>query len=188
MSARIPRVRPEQLDPDQRALYDAIVGGPRAAGMQHFALTDDDGALNGPFNALLLAPAAGGALQSVGAALRYRSALTPRMRESAILLVATHWHSAFEWHAHEGAARAAGLTEEDLAVIRALGTPPFVDPAEVACLRVVSALLRGDVSDDEWAAASDHLDPRLVFELSTLVGYYSTLALQLRTFRAERDE
>ena len=43
-----------QLGPEARRLYDAITQGPRASGPQHFALTREDGGLNGPFNAFLL--------------------------------------------------------------------------------------------------------------------------------------
>ncbi len=51
-----------------------------------------------------------------------------------------HWRSDFEQYAHEAVARAAGLTGTELAAIR-------------------------------------------LFELLALVGYYATLALQLRVFR-----
>ena len=45
------------------------------------------------------------------------------------------------------------------------------------------ALLDGDLDDARWAEASTALGDAVVFELTTLVGYYSTLALQLRVFR-----
>lgn len=86
---------PAQLDPDARALYDRINAGPRGASM-----LDDQGALIGPFNAMLLSPALGDPLQELGAAIRYRSALTDRCRELAILVVAAHWSSAFEQQVH----------------------------------------------------------------------------------------
>ena len=49
--------------------------------------------------------------------------------------------------------------------------------------RATLALLDGDLSDDAWDAASTALGVDGVFELTALVGYYSTLALQLRVFR-----
>ena len=49
--------------------------------------------------------------------------------------------------------------------------------------RAVVALLDGDLDDDQLAEASGTLGAAVVFELTTLVGYYSTLALQLRVFR-----
>jgi 4-carboxymuconolactone decarboxylase len=188
VTARIPRLRPDRLDPAQRALYDTISGGPRATGPQHFALTDADGGLLGPFNALLLSPELGGALQGVGAAVRFAAHLTPRVREAAILLVAAAEDSAFERHAHEAVGRAVGLTDDELGALRAGGLPPGADADEAAHLRVVQALIEGDVDDALWAGDADRIGPRAVFELSTLVGYYRTLALQLRVFRVGADE
>jgi 4-carboxymuconolactone decarboxylase len=148
-------------------------------------LTDDAGALNGPFNALLYSPPLGNALQALGAAVRYSTDLTPRERELAILIVAAHWSSVFEQHAHESVGRAAGLTDDDFAVIRGGGVPVLDDPHELAVAEATHAMARGDLSDADWAAASTALSDATIFELSTLVGYYATLALQLRIFRVE---
>ncbi|HVT70755.1 MAG TPA: hypothetical protein VHF26_23610, partial [Trebonia sp.] len=58
---RLPGLAPADLDNDQRALYDAIAGGPRAKN-RNIPLTDPDGHLLGPFNAMLLSPTLGGRL------------------------------------------------------------------------------------------------------------------------------
>jgi 4-carboxymuconolactone decarboxylase len=48
----------------------------------------------------------------------------------------------------------------------------------------VRALVQvGDLDDEEYAAAVAGLGEAGVFELTTLAGYYATLALQLRVFR-----
>jgi 4-carboxymuconolactone decarboxylase len=65
------------------------------------------------------------------------------------------------------------------------GSSAVGDETESACLRLVSALLAGDVDDPTWSACVPPLDAAAVFELTTLVGYYSTLALQMRVFRVE---
>ena len=181
--SRIPLTPPAALEPAQRTLYEAIAGGPRATGPQHFALTAPDGALLGPFNAFLLAPELGDALQRLGAAVRYATSLPPRIREGAILLVAAHWDSAFERHAHEAVGRSVGLTDDEVETLARGEVPETGDAAEVTALRLARAIATGDVSDDEWAASAPALGERAVFELTTLVGYYATLALQLRVFR-----
>ena len=182
------RATPAELTEEQRALYERITGGPRAAGPQHFALTDAEGRLAGPFDALLLSPAVGTALQEVGAAVRYGSDLTDRVRELAILLVAGHWECAFERSAHEAIGRAVGLSEPEIAAATAGTQPDLSDPAESAALAAVEALvLRGDLGDEEYTTAVDRLGERGVFELTTLVGYYATLAMQLRVFRADEE-
>jgi 4-carboxymuconolactone decarboxylase len=182
VSRRLARLRPASLTPGQRALYDAIAGGPRAQGP--FALTDENGALEGPFNAMLLQPDLGAALQALGGAIRYRTTLSTRSREIATLTVARAWDSAFERHAHEAVARAAGMSDAEITALRAGDPSPFTDPAERLVLEICTALaFRHDLTDDEYRAAVDQLGEPAMFELTTLVGYYATLALQLRVFR-----
>lgn len=180
-------MRPEQLDAAQRALYEAITSGPRgrdpgAAG----GLVGADGALTGPFNAMLLTPALGARLQALGAAIRYESQLPPRCREIAILLVAREWRSDVEWHAHDQAGRAAGLTGAEIAAIGAGDDPGFTDESEQATARTARALAsRRDLTDEEFAAAASALGDAAVTELIILVGYYALLALELRVLRVD---
>jgi 4-carboxymuconolactone decarboxylase len=184
MTERIPALTPDTLNKAQAHLYDQIAGGPRAAGPQHFALTAENGALRGPFNAMLLAPKLGTAVQELGSALRYRGALTDRSREIAILLVAAHWDSAFEREAHEAVGRASGLTDDELAALSAGQAHAFAAEEGIVA-QVTTALLDGDLDDATWRAAEVGLGAAVVFELATLVGYYGMLALQLRIFRVD---
>jgi len=182
--ARLERLVPESLDDQQRALYELISAGPRAAGPQVFGLVGDDGALEGPFNAMLLCPILGTALQELGAALRYRTSLSDRAREIAILAVAAHEDSAFEWHAHQAVGRLTGLTGTDFAAIRAGLAPADANDVERAVVDVTFRILGdGDLDDPAFENAVACLRPEGLQELMTLVGYYRMLALQLRVFR-----
>jgi 4-carboxymuconolactone decarboxylase len=181
--SRLAKLSPASLDADQRAVYDAVAGGPRAAGPQLFRLVDDQGGLEGPFNAFLLQPRLGLALQAVGSAVRYETTLSDRAREVAILVVAAVRDSTFERHAHEAVGRHVGLTETELESIGA-GRYDELPTDE----RLVAALTRelldaGDLGDESYDEAVDSLGLPQLFELLTLVGYYDTLALQLRVFR-----
>ena len=181
--ARLPKFEPPALDAEQRSLYDAIAGGRRAQGPQLFRLADAAGRLEGPFNAFLLQPRLGSALQALGASVRYDTGLDDRCREIAILIVAAHWRSDFEWHAHEAVGRAAGLGDAELAALRE-GCHAELAGRESVVARTAAALVtRGDLDDAEYGEAVGHLGPAGLFELLTLVGYYATLALQLRVFR-----
>lgn len=184
MTRRVPARLPDQLTPQQRAVYDRIAGGPRAAGPALFEMVDPQGRLNGPFDAMLTSPGVGDALQALGAAVRYGSGISDRIREMAILAVATHWDSAFERYAHEPIGRAAGLTEAEVAGLRTLPAPVPPDSTEAAALDLVQALcVDGDVDDATYARVAESLSEAAVFELTTLVGYYTTLALIMRAFR-----
>jgi 4-carboxymuconolactone decarboxylase len=55
---------------------------------------------------------------------------------------------------------------------------------ESVVARTAAALLeRGDLDDAEYREAVGQVGTEGLFELLTLVGYYATLALQLRVFR-----
>jgi 4-carboxymuconolactone decarboxylase len=175
---RLRPLHPDELDADQRAVYDALADPPGRVGL------DPDGSLQGPFDAMLRAPRSGAALQSVGAALRYRSVLSERVRELATLLVAAHHRSAFEWHAHAPLAAAAGLPDALVEAIRTGGPVEPDDPAERAAAVAVGELLAtGDLDDGTWAGAVGALGEAGAVELTTLVGYYSLLATQMRVLR-----
>ncbi|MEP7036181.1 MAG: carboxymuconolactone decarboxylase family protein [Dermatophilaceae bacterium] len=182
--SRLERLVPERLDEQQQVLYEQIIGGPRSSGPQAFRLVGADGALEGPFNAMLLCPAVGTALQALGAAVRYSTSLSDRAREMAILAVAAHEDSAFEWHAHEAVGRLAGLTGADFAAIRAGLAPAGATDEERAVVDATLHLLHdGDLEDQAFQTVLAHLHPVGLQELMTLVGYYRMLALQLRVFR-----
>lgn len=184
MHGRLPWPRPDELDEPRRRVYDAIAGGPRAAGPQSFRLTDDDGRLEGPFNAMLVSPGVGMALQDLGAAVRYRTSLSDRAREIAILVLAALRRSDFEWYAHERVGRRAGLTEDELGALLLGEEPDGLSESELAVLRTTTALATtGDLDDDEFARAAATLGREGIAELVVLVGYYDLLALSLRVWR-----
>lgn len=181
--ARLEKLSPASLDADQRAVYDAIAGGRRAQGPRLFRLTDDEGRLEGPFNAFLLQPRLGGPLQALGAAVRYETALSDRAREIAILAVSVHADSDFEWYAHEAVGKHIGLSDDELSALRERRWSAFEGTERTVAVSAYTLAAEGDLGDAEYAEAVDALGREGLFELLTLVGYYATLALQLRVFR-----
>jgi 4-carboxymuconolactone decarboxylase len=181
---RLGRLLPDSLDEHQRAVYDAITGGPRARGPRLFPLTAADGGLAGPFNAFLLQPRLGNAVQALGSAVRYETALGDRAREIAILVVAVANDSAFEWQAHAAIGAHAGLTDSELAAVRAgeFGALP-PGPEQVVARTGHALATGGDLDDESYELAVAALGEPGLFELLTLVGYYAMLAMQLRVFR-----
>lgn len=183
--ARLPGLPPGDLNPEQRALYDSIAGGDRAKDAS-FPLTDDHGALVGPFNILLYNPRIGDAVQQLGAALRFHGELSGAVRELAILMVATHHDCEFERYAHEPIARRVGLSDDQVAALRA-GTRPDLDSAELnaaydVCLSILSS---NSVGDDVYGRAIGALGEDCLVELLTVVGYYGLLAQLMTTFEVE---
>jgi 4-carboxymuconolactone decarboxylase len=185
---RLPVLSSDEMTSEQVVLYREILGGPRGQGPRAVLLASGAGGLAGPFNAMLYAPSVGHALQELGTAIRFRTELAPRVREMAILVVAQAWDSAYVRESHELLGRDAGLTDAEIEALRAGADPGFADKQEQVAYSVVRALTgpgpkSADLDDQEYDTAVAVLGERALVELSTLVGYYATLALQLRIFR-----
>ncbi|MFD1858411.1 carboxymuconolactone decarboxylase family protein [Aeromicrobium camelliae] len=182
MPVRLRKLVPSELDEDQREVYEAIAGGDRSRGPQLFPLAQADGSLNGPYGVMLHAPRVGGPLQELGAALRFRTSLSDRIREIVILLVADRLGSEFQWWAHERIALATGLARQEIDAIR---TDEFVgaDEAESTAYALATDLLRGEtLGDEDYARAVAVLGEQQLVELSVLVGYYRMLAQTMALF------
>lgn len=185
---RLPWPTPGELDEARRAMHGSITGGPRS-GEPAFALTDGEGRLHGPFNVMLAAPGPGLALSELGAALRFRTSLTDRVREITILTLAVLHRSSFEWYAHDAVARRIGMTGEEIAALRALEPAPSFDATERVVQRAVIRLVEdGDLDDDAYAAAERALGTEGVVELIVLTGYYALLAVAMRVLRSPLPE
>lgn len=181
---RLHRMTRTELDDEQTALFDRIAGGERPGQKPRFSRVGPDGALEGPFNALLLSPALGAALHDVAAQVRFHSTMTDRCREIAILTVAAAWDSAYERDAHQDIGRAVGLTDAEIEALAAGRVGGFTDEVEHTVATTAFALARQqDLDDDGYASAIAVLGERTLFELISLVGHYAQVALQLRVFR-----
>lgn len=185
---RLPWPRPDELTEPQREVHGSIVGGPRS-GESAFRLTDPDGRLHGPFNIMLAAPGPGLALSELGAALRFRTSLSDRVREISILTLSALERSSFEWYAHEAVARRIGMTDAEIAALAACEPAPSFDDVERTVQRAVIELVEGgDLDDAAHADLVAHLGTEGVVELVVLVGYYSTLAVAMRALRTPLPE
>ena len=186
---RLDLIPPAELSPAQRALYDAITGGPRASQAGTVPITDGDGQLLGPFAIMLLSPDVGNAMQQVGATIRFGTALTGRERELAILAVAGALNSEFERLAHVPAARGLGLTEPQIDAALSGLTVEGLSSDEAMVGRLARAMtVDRTLSDADYAAGVEALGQQRLAELTWLVGYYSALALSLAVFRPALPE
>jgi 4-carboxymuconolactone decarboxylase len=165
--ARIPLPTLETMTPEQRRVHDAIVTGPR-------------GKLVGPLRAAIHQPDLADKWQQLGAMLRYKTSLPPRLSELAILATARHWDCQFEWYAHEPPARSAGLSPEIIEEIRHNRRPVFKNADEEAVYDYVTELHQTHfVSEPKYKRTLDLLGVVAVVELTALAGYYSMVAMTL---------
>jgi 4-carboxymuconolactone decarboxylase len=156
----------EGLTPEQLAVFDAVVSGPR-------------GKVQGPLMAALHKPDLADKWQHFGAALRYGTSLPPRLSELAILVTAQAWACQLEWHLHEGYARGAGLEQAIIDSVKA-GVRPQADAAALDVYDYCDELQRlKRVSEDVYQRALARLGTIGVVELTALSGYYTMVAMTL---------
>lgn len=162
--ARVPYVDREQMDAEGQEIYDRIRRDRNApqVGLQ--------------FRALLHSPKAAGYLTSMGAQLRFQSAIPENLKELAIIVVAREWNSDIEWTAHSALAAKAGVSAESIEAIRTgKNSAEFAAP-ENGIVRFVHELLRlKQVSDETFAAAQKLLGTRGVVDLTLTCSYYTAI-------------
>ena len=185
---RLAHLRPDELNAEQQQLYDTINQGPRRAAhpglVSPVGVVDDQGRLQGPFNAMLFHPVVGIALQELGRVLRFSGQLPSRAREIAILIVAASERSDFEWAAHAAIGAHLGLSTEEIAALARADVVEFEDHIEQVVAGATRALVAtGDLDDETYRASEAALGAAGLLELSTLIGFYRALALQMRMFR-----
>ncbi|WP_043634742.1 carboxymuconolactone decarboxylase family protein [Nonomuraea candida] len=113
--------------------------------------------------------------------------LPARDRELAILRTAHHCDSAYAWARHARRAREAGLTEQEIELVRRPDALWSVEDQLV--LQVADDLYYGgDLTDATWAALCDRYDVAGRIELVMLVAHYGTMAMVLRTLRVQLEE
>lgn len=165
---RIALPTPDTMNADQRAVYDKVVSGPR-------------GEIKGPLRAALVNAELADCWQAMGALLRYRTTLSPRHSELAILVTGRACRAPFEWFAHRPEAEKAGVETEIIEAILAQ-TTPMLNGIDLAVYDYAKELNQyRSVSDKTHAAAVAALGERGVVELTALVGYYTLVAMTLNS-------
>src|SRR5260370_38588666 len=118
----LPIIGQEDLDPEQKALWDYILKGPRGA-----SLSEPIKCLPGPFNPWMQIPSFGKLAAEMGERLSFRSVLPGKLRELAILPTAVHWKAEFEFWAHARVARVEGLPDSIIDALQAGNAVPYED-------------------------------------------------------------
>lgn len=184
MHGELPWPSIADMTAQQAELYAQITKGKRAAKPSPFRLTADGGRLEGPFNAMLLNPAAGSALQRLGESVRFATNLTDREREIAILEVARNRNCEFEWYAHERCGREIGLTNGELRSLRDAENIETLSENEQAVRQLSAALsINTSVDEEKLQDAKTKLASDVIMDVIVLVGYYGILSMSLRIWK-----
>jgi 4-carboxymuconolactone decarboxylase len=160
-------LQPEEMTAEQKAVYDAIVSGPRKSAQ-------------GPFNAWLRSPDLAGRLQKVGEYVRFKTVLPHRLNEFAILITARHWTAQFEWYAHYPLALKEGMEPGVLADLAAGKRPRGMTKEEAVVYQFCTELhRRKHVTDKTFRAAVAAFGEQGVIDLIGVSGYYDVVSMTL---------
>ena len=174
-TARLPLLADrDRLPPDAQRAYDQIAS--------------TRGGVVGPFQVLLHCPDLACRVAALGQAIRFEGTLPGDVREAAILAAAREMDCSFEWSAHVGLARAAGVPEGTIAVIAERRGLDGLAPAErIAIAFARESFRRHRISDEVFAAAHAEWGTPGVVELVTTIGYYGMLAMILNAAGIEPE-
>jgi 4-carboxymuconolactone decarboxylase len=164
---RMPELQPGQMTPDQKAMYDAIIAGPRHS-------------IEGPFNAWLRSPELGNRLQRVGEYLRFNTSIPHNLNEFAILITAVEWKAGFEWYAHYPLAIKAGLEPAVAEELRQGRRPANMSADETLIYDFSTQLQRQkQVSNAAYDSMVKRFGEQGVTDLTALIGYYNLVSMTL---------
>ena len=141
------------------------------------------------FRMLLNSPKAAEAVGQLGEFLRFGTSLDPVVREIAILSVARHSNSDYEWAHHAPVARDVGVRPQVIESIRTDRAPMGLPAKEGIFAQAAKELVTaGDLTSRTFQAVEHLLGPAATVEFIVLVGYYSMLAVALRTLGVELED
>jgi 4-carboxymuconolactone decarboxylase len=179
LTYRLPVLTEDKLDDAQRGLLESMRAGPRGGRVR----------LGGPFGVYMHAPHYGELTQQLGAFLRFKTSIPPRLSEFAILCTARMWRAQYEWHAHAPIAEQAGVKPEVVRDIKAGRTPKQAAKDERAIFDFVQDLYkRRRASERNYQRVHAVLGDKGMVELVGILGYYTAVSMVLNVFNVPLPE
>lgn len=169
--SRLPTINVENMTPEQKAIHDKIVSGPR-------------GSIKGPFLSWMHSPEFADRAQNLGHFVRFNTSFDKRHSELAILITGATWKAQFEWWAHARIAREAGLEDHFIDALQRGEDPDFSDPKDQAIYVFVTELHQTHrVSESAYKTVENLFGTQATVELVGIVGYYVLVAMTLNVFQ-----
>ena len=164
---RIVEIAPEQLTPEQTAIFNQLVAG--------------RGRILGPYKVWIHSPTIASGMEHIGTHLNKRGSLSPREVEIGILLIARHWDADYVRQAHIREGKKVGLSQEVIDALVTGGDPKLTDPHERGVYDFAAALVGGtQLSDAKFTDIELTLGRNGIAEVLVLIGYYTSVALAMK--------
>ncbi len=159
---------PEKLSASDRALYDQMAARRRAQGAP----------FDGPYAVLMNHPQLCRRIEDLGFYLKFQGHLPRPVYQFTVLAVARETGAAFEWHDHVAHARAAGVPDDVIELLRTRGPAgaPFPAPYEVVARVLASTLPWKNIPEEAQNAAIAAYGMEGFIEVVVVSGFYQLFA------------
>jgi alkylhydroperoxidase family enzyme len=173
---RIPPLPETQWSAEQREILAGITMG--------------EGRIFNIFRTQIRLPAATRAFLAWGGyILSRRNDLPPREREIVILRIGYLCRSGYEWAQHDRIGRAAGLTADEIARIKAGPEAPGWSAADKALLQATDELHADQfITTPTWNALAAHFTESQRVNLIYTAGQYTQVSMLLNTLGVQLDD
>ena len=170
---RLPPLPPDQREERTEALLATLRFDPGGPDMNLFATLAHHPRLLKRWSAF-------GGLLLAGGALPHRD------REVLILRTASNTGADYEWGHHQGLARLAGMTDDEITRL----AEPGADLGDDTLLATAADELHGDnvIGDATWAALAERYDEQQLIEICMVVGQYHLVGFTLNSLRIQRED
>ena len=112
-----------------------------------------------------------------------------RLQELAMLLTARQMDCQYIWYAHSARGRQEGLSDELVDALRERRPLPDLPADEAALVAYATEMFNNHrVDTDTYQNAVEQLGTRWLVELTTMMGYYTTLAFNANSFEIDLPE
>ena len=173
MAERFKQIQYQDLAPEVRPLADDI-------------LKISSAALGGPYNALLRSPEMARRCFDHLDYLRFKTSVSKRLNEFAILIQARIANAQFEWWAHAPIAQRAGLSTEVIEQLGHCNKPQGMQADEALVYDYcVQLTLNHRVSDALWKRAIAEMGEQAVVDLTVVSGTYVMVSMLLNATQVE---
>jgi 4-carboxymuconolactone decarboxylase len=175
--ARTPTVTRDQVPEKYREAFD------------HEVAISQNAMENGPGSVMINSPEMRKRANHLVFYFRQESELPQKIQEMAMILTARKMDCQYIWFAHAARAREEGISNEFVDALRDKKPLPKLPADEQMVVDYATELFNNNrVSQGTFQAAIDHFGAQLLTELTTMMGYYSMLALNVNAFEVDRPE
>ena len=172
--SRVQLVQKDKAPPKVKAIYDKV----EKRGAMIFNL----------YKVLAHSPGILRNFMRMGNALLTETELSPKLRELAILRVATLAGSEYEWAQHYRIALGAGVSQEQAEALSHWRDSKIFSDEECAVLQYTDEVAQNiAVHNETFKALQEHLNERGIVELTASIGYWGMAARLLVPLQIEID-